>query len=297
MVVIGLFFMDYYDILGVSKNASDQEIKSAYRKQALKWHPDRNKSEGSTEKFKEINKAFEVLSNPQKKQMYDQYGESAFKGGMPGGAPGGGQYYQQGPFRVYTNFGGNEGNGGFEGFDFGGFSDPFDIFEQFFGFQSPFSRASRRQRRDVYEATISFEEAVKGTEKEIVIKGDQKSIKIPAGVDDGMRIRFSDFDLLIHVKPHSFFRREGQDIYLEKEISYPVAVLGGTVNVPTIEGLVKLKVRPGTQSGSMLRLKGQGVTRPHTNIKGDQYVIFKIKVPSRVSPKARKILEDLDREI
>src|SRR3989304_7494902 len=98
---------NYYEMLGVSKTATDQEIKTAYRKQALKWHPDRNKDPGATAKFKEINKAFEVLSNPQKKQMYDQYGEDAFKGapGAPGGQAGG-QYYQQGPFKVYTDFGG-----------------------------------------------------------------------------------------------------------------------------------------------------------------------------------------------
>lgn len=288
---------DYYTILGVSKKASDQEIKTAYRKQALKWHPDRNKDSGAAEKFKEINKAFEVLSDPQKKQMYDQYGESAFKGGMPGsGATGGSQYYQQGPFKVYTNFGGNSSDGGFEGFDFGGFSDPFDIFEQFFGFQSPYSRGGRRQHRDVFEATISFEEAVRGAEKEVIVKGDRKTIKIPAGVDNGMRIRFSDFDLLVHVKPHEYFRREGQDIYLEKEISYPTAVLGGTVDVLTINGSVRLKVRPGTQSGTMVRLRGQGVQHPSSYSKGDQYVIYKIKTPSRVSAKTKRLLEDLENE-
>ena len=285
---------DYYELLGVSKNASDAEIKSAYRKQALKWHPDRNKSPEATEKFKEINKAFEVLSNPQKKQMYDQYGEDAFKGST-GGAPGGGNYYQQGPFRVYTDFG---GQGGFEGFDVGGFSDPFEIFEQFFGFQSPFTRGGgRRQRRDLFEMELSFDEAVHGTEKSTVIKGDKKTIKIPAGVDDGMRIRFSDFDVQVRVKPHQFFKRDGQDVYLEKEISYPLAVLGGTVNVVTIDNSVNLKVRPGTQSGTTVRLRGQGIQYPNSNRKGDQYVVFRIKVPERVSAKSKKLLEELREEV
>jgi len=290
--------MDYYEILGVSKNASEAEIKSAYRKQALKWHPDRNKDPGAAEKFKEINKAFEVLSNPQKKQMYDQYGEAAFQRGGYGGAQGGvgGQYYQEGPFKVYTNFGG-EGNP-FENMDFGGFSDPFDIFEQFFGFQSPFGgRGRRQQRRNVYEATLTFEEAVNGVKKDVIVKGETKTIKIPAGVDEGMRIRFSDFDLLLHVKPHPFFKRQGQDIYFEKEISYPLAVLGGTVEVPTINGMVKLKVRNGTQSGTTVRLRGQGIPHPQSYHKGDQYIVFKINTPSRVSPKVKRLLEELKNEL
>ncbi len=286
--------MNYYEILGVSKNATDEEIKAAYRKQALKWHPDRNKSPEANEKFKQINKAFEVLSDPKKRAIYDQYGEAAFEpGGFSGfrGQPGQG-YYEQGPFRVYTNFGGDFS--GFD-FDFEGFSDPFEIFEQFFGFQSPFSK--RRVHRDIYQIELTFDEAVKGTQKQLVIKGEPKTIKIPAGVDDGTRIRFSNFDVRIKVKPHSFFRRQGQDIYLEKEIPYPLAVLGGVVEVPTIYGSVKLKVRSGTQSGSIVRLRGQGIVYPNSSRKGDQYVIFKIAVPSRVSSKARKLLEELGKEI
>ena len=151
--------MDYYDFLGVSKGASETEIKAAYRRQALKWHPDRNKSTEATAKFKEVTKAYEVLSDPKKKEMYDQYGESAFNRGGTGG----GQYSQQGPFNVYTDFGGTDSP--FENVDFGGFSDPFEIFEQFFGFQSPFSKRGRRQRRELYEINLTFEESVKGVEK------------------------------------------------------------------------------------------------------------------------------------
>ncbi len=292
--------VDYYDVLGVSKNASEPEIKSAYRKQALKWHPDRNKSPEAASKFKEINKAFEVLSDARKKQMYDQYGAEAFeRGGMGGATPGAGgqsQSYRQGPFTyTYSNFGG-EGSP-FEGVDFGGFSDPFEIFEQFFGFQSPFSTGRRSQRRDVYEVELSFEEAVKGTKKETVIKGDRKTIKIPAGVDNGTRIRFSDFDLQVSVRPHPHFKREGQDIFLEKEISFPFAAIGGVVDVPTVDGTIQLKVRPGTQSGTTVRLRGQGVVSPHSLRRGDQYVVFKVTVPQRISPKGRKLLEELQDEI
>jgi len=285
--------MDYYEILGVAKNATLDEIKAAYRKQALKWHPDRNKSPEATEKFKEINKAFEVLSDSKKRAIYDQYGEAAFERGAPSSSGFTGQYYQQGPFRVYTNFGGDFSD--FD-FDFGGFSDPFEIFEQFFGFQSPFSRA-RRQRREVFETTLTFDEAVKGTTKNVIIRGENKTIKIPAGVDEGTRIRFSDFDLIIHIKPHPYFTREGQDIYFEKEISYPLAVLGGIVSVPTIEGEIKLKVRPGTKEGMMVRLKGKGIVYPNSPRKGDQYVVFRIKIPERVSSKAKKLLQELEKEL
>ena len=283
---------DYYELLGVSKNASDAEIKAAYRKQALKWHPDRNKSPDANAKFKEINKAFEVLADPKKKEMYDQYGEEAFSRSGYGG--GGGQTYQQGPFTyTYSSSGGNP----FEGMDFGGFSDHFEIFEQFFGFQSPFQRGGRRARREVYELDLTFDEAVHGVEKTTVIKGDRKVIKIPAGVDSGNRIRFSDFDVQVSVRPHAYFKRDGQDIYLEKEISYPLAVLGGAVNVVTINDSVNLKVRPGTKSGTTLRLRGQGIPYPNSSRRGDQYVVYRIKVPERVSSKAKKLLEELKEEI
>jgi len=286
---------DYYEILGVSKNASNQEIKTAYRKQALKWHPDRNKSSDATTKFKEINKAYEVLSDHKKKELYDQYGSSAFeRGGMGQGTPGG-YGYQQGPFTYTYTTSAEGGASPFEGFDFGGFTDPFEIFEQFFGFQNP--RSSRRsRRRDLYEINLTFEEAVQGVEKETVIKGERKTIKIPAGVDTGNRIRFTDFDVQVKVRPHQYFRREGQDIYLEKEISYPLAVLGGVVEVPTIENSIKLKVRSGTQSGTAVRLRDQGIPYPNSGRRGDQYVIFKIKIPERVSSKSKKLLEELAKE-
>lgn len=284
---------DFYEVLGVSKSASDAEIKSAYRKLALKWHPDRNKTAEAADKFKEINKAFEVLSDPKKKQAYDQYGHDAFQRSGAGSASYG---QQQGPFSyTYTNFGGE--NSPFEGVDFGGFSDPFEIFEQFFGFQSPFAGGGRRQQRSVYAVELSFEEAVKGTEKQTVIKGKPHTIKIPAGVDNGMSIRFKDFDVQVKVRPSSTFRRDGQDIYIDKDISYRQATLGDVIRVATIEGSVQLKVRPGTRSGTMVRLKGEGIVYPHSTRKGDAYVIYRIAVPERVSAKARKLLEEFDREI
>lgn len=288
--------MDYYETLGISKGASEAEIKTAYRKMALKWHPDRNKSSEAVAKFKEVTKAYEVLSDPKKKEMYDQYGESAFNRGGFGGASGG-QNYQQGPFGgVYTNMGG-DGNP-FGNVDFGGFTDPFEIFEQFFGFQSPFSRGGRRQqRRDVYEITLTFEEAVHGVKKTMIVKGEEKTFQIPAGVDDKMTIRFSDFDLQVKVKPHPYFKRNGQDIHFEKEISYTLAVLGGVVDIPTVNGTITLKVRPGTQSGTTVKLHDQGVPYPQSNRKGDEYVIYKVIIPSRVSGRAKELLKELEQEI
>lgn len=285
---------DYYDLLGVSKNASDAEIKTAYRKKALEWHPDRNKSAGSAEKFKEINKAFEILSNPQKKQMYDQYGAGAFDGGMPGGASPGG-FSQQGPFNYTYSWGGERGSESPFG-NVNDFSDPFEIFEQFFGVRSPFG-GRQRQQRDVYRINLSFDEAVHGAEKETVIKGKHKNIKIPAGVDDGMRIRFADFDIMVSVKPHPYFRREGQDVYLEKLISYPLAVLGGVIEVPTIKGSIKLKIRPGTASGTTMRLRGEGIPHPNSSRRGDEYVIFKVHIPTKVSSHGKRLLEELQKEL
>src|SRR3989339_1058800 len=286
--------MDYYEILGITKGASEQEIKTAYRRQALKWHPDRNKTTEANGKFKNVTKAYEVLSDPKKREMYDQYRESAFNRGGPGGFGGGGGGQSGNPFEGFGGF----SSQGFENVDFGGFSDPFEIFEQFFGFQSPFSRGGRRQqRREIFQINLTFDEAVHGTEKQTVIKGETKNIKIPAGVANGMTIRFSDFDLQVQVKPHPYFKREGQDIYFEKEISYPFAVLGGNIDVPTINGMVKLKVRPGTESGTRVRLRGQGVPNPQTYNKGDQYVIFQVSIPSRVTSRGRKLLEELENEL
>lgn len=284
---------DYYDTLGVTKGASAQEIKTAYRRQALKWHPDRNKTTEASGKFKDVTKAYEVLSDSKKREMYDQYGESAFNRGGPGNS-GAGYSDQSNPFGGFGGF----SSQGFENVDFGGFSDPFEIFEQFFGFQSPFSRGGRRQqRRDVYEITLTFEEAVNGVKKTMIVKGEEKSFQIPAGVDNNMTIRFSDFDLQVKVKSHPYFTRKGQDIYFEKEISYSLAVLGGVVEIPTIYGTIKLKIRPGTQSGTTVKLHDQGVQYPQSTRKGDQYVIYKIVTPSRVSGRAKELLKELEEEM
>lgn len=283
---------DYYELLGVSRSASDQEIKTAYRKQALQWHPDRNKEPGAADKFKEINKAYEVLSDQSKKQLYDQVGHDAFERGGGGSAASGGFGGRQGPFSyTYSSSGGNP----FE--DLGGFSDPFEIFEQFFGTRSPYSGQSRARAREMYQIQLSFEEAVAGIEKDVQIGGSTKKIKVPAGVDDGTRIRFTDFDLIVRVSPSNVFKRDGQDIYLEQEISYPLAVLGGTIEVKTLNGKVKLRVRAGTQGGTAVRLRSEGIPYPNSNRRGDMYVVYKIQIPQKVSNAVKKALQELQQKL
>src|SRR5579862_2546627 len=202
---------DYYDILGVSKSATQQEIKSAYRKLALKYHPDRNKTKEAEEKFKEVTKAYEVLGNEEKRKTYDQFGAAAFEQGAAGQGPFGGA---GGPFGGFGGAQGGQGGGQYgpftytyssngQGFDFGGFSDPFEIFEQFFG------GGAARPRRSVYSISISFKEAVHGVEKDVSINGKNQKIKIPAGVDRGSRIRFDAYDIVVDVIPDSKFVREG----------------------------------------------------------------------------------------
>lgn len=274
---------DYYDILGVSKSASADELKKAYRKQALQWHPDRNKSAEASEKFKEINEAYEVLGNPQKKQTYDQFGHAAFdQGAGPSAGPFGGG---QGPFTYTYTQGGGQGSP-FEGFDF---SDPFDIFEQFFGGGSPFRQAQRKPR---YGLSLTFMEAVKGVEKEVLIEGKRKKIKIPAGVDEGSRIEFNDFYVTIDVKPNKVFQRDGNDILINQEISLKMAILGGVIEVPTIDGDLKLRIRPGTQSGTMVRLAARGIKKLHSYGRGDQYVRLLVKIPEKLTRKQKDILEE-----
>lgn len=290
---------DYYDVLGVGKSASAAEIKKAYRKQALAWHPDRNKSNEAAEKFKEINEAYEVLSNADKKSAYDQFGHSAF---TPGGVPGGGfggqgpfsQTYQQGPFTyTYSTYGGQPGQG-FEGF--GDFSDPFEIFEQFFGGASPF-RSSRRAQIPRYGLTLSFMEAAQGCEKEVEVPHiGRKTIKIPAGVDDGSQIRFSDFYITIDVKADKLFRRDGADVFADQEIPLTMAILGGTIEVPTIDGEVKLKIRPGTQSGTLVRLRGRGIKKLHSNSRGDEYVRLLVKIPSKLTQRQKELIKEFEEE-
>lgn len=285
---------DYYDILGVKKGDSDAVIKSAYRKAALQWHPDRNKAADAEAKFKEINEAYQILSDPKKKASYDQFGHAAFDQGMGGGAGGNpfaGGFNTGGPFN-YTY-----STGGQNPFGEGNFSDPFEIFEQFFGGQNPFGRA-RGPQKPHYSLKIPFMTAIKGGTESVTIDGKAHSIKIPAGADTGTHLRFKDFDITFDVEEDKRFRRDGADIYTDQFIPFTLAILGGETTVPTLEGDLKLKIRPGTQPNTMVRLTGKGATQLHAfsgNSKGDFYIRLVVKFPDHLSHRQKQLLEEFQR--
>jgi DnaJ-class molecular chaperone len=291
---------DYYNTLGVSKGASQAEIKKAYRKQAVEWHPDKHKDnkEAAEKRFKEINEAYQILSDTEKRKAYDQFGHGAFSpDGMPGGFGGGGDSPfggGRGPFTYsYTS---NGGGSPFAGFDFG---DPFEIFSQFFGGGSPFRQAQRIPR---YSISIDFMDAIGGIEKEVSIEGKKRKIKIPAGVDEGQRIRFDDlpaggqgFILSVNIRPHNIFERDGADIYTKIAIPYSLAVLGGQIEVPTVNGEVKIKIRKGTQSGTMIRLRGKGAPRLRSRGFGDEYIRLQVVVPNKLNREQKRVVEEMKR--
>jgi DnaJ-class molecular chaperone len=316
---------DYYEVLGVSKTATADEIRSAYRKLARKFHPDVTGNDAkATERFKEIQEANDVLSDASKRTNYDQFGHAGV-GGMPGGGGSTVDPYEQ--FRRNygrRNAGGNGGasswNGGqgvtVEDFDFGG-GDMGSIFEQLFGKggmggAAPGARRQGRRGRtqpaeaqrgqDIEHAvTLTFEQAFHGTTLPLQINRDGHlesiDIKIPPGVKDGSRVRIrgkgqmsggepGDLFIITQVQPHAYFRRDGLDINLDLPISLYEAVLGAKVQVPTVDGPVTLTIPPGSSSGAKLRIKGRGIVRGEE--KGDQIVILKVVIP--------KDLDDADRD-
>jgi molecular chaperone DnaJ len=380
---------DYYSILGVSRSASDDEIKKAYKKLARKYHPDLNKDSSAEDKFKEVNAAFEILGNPEKRKMYDEFGEDAEHMGFDpekarqyrawsqnfgrGGGAGGG-------------FGGAAGaGGGFQdvgGFGgFGGFGGLGDIFGDVFGGGGGAGPGQKRGRRsprpqrgaDVTSAiTVDLLDALRGTEIEFrgnlpsacntcggsgrsptaqrsacrqcggsgnlqvggnmriscpacggsgqeqhlacetcggrgaVYQPSRIKVKIPKGVPDGGKIRLGgkgepgihggpagDLILTVNVRPHPKLRREGSDLYLTVPITVPEAVEGGPVEVPTLDGSVRLTVPPGSQSGQRLRLKGKGAPQPRGQGRGDLYVELSVRVPESIDPSAKEAVEKL----
>lgn len=276
---------DFYEILGLKKSASQDEIKAAYRSLALKYHPDKNKSQNAEEHFKEINEAYEVLSDEKKRASYDQFGhQDPGNFGGAGGPFGGGQ---QGPF-TYTYTSSQGGQNPF-GFDFGGGSDPFDIFEQFFG-------GGGGRRRSTYSLRISFMDAIKGGEKSVSIDGKKQDIKIPAGIGNGSRVRFGEFDVVFDVESDEYFRREGQNIITEEEISIQQAILGDVVEIKTVQGKVKLKIPEGTQSGALIRIKGKGVPFTGKNGHGDHFVIVRVEIPKKINSRQKELILEFGKE-
>lgn len=280
---------DYYDILGVSKGASADEIKKAYRKQALEWHPDRHQGsdkEAAEKRFKEINEAYQVLGDSGKRQSYDQFGKSGAQGNPFSG--GGNPFAQGGSPFTYT-WSSGDGQNPFANQDFG---DPFDIFESFFGGGNPFG-SQRRRATPRYSLTISFMDAIRGVSKEVNVEGKKRKIKIPAGIYEGATIDFGDFRLSVNIKPDKVFERQDDDIYINVGIPLTLAILGGEVKVPTVEKEVKVKVRAGTQSGTMMRLRGFGAPHLHGRGQGDQYIKFVVAVPEKLTREQKNLIEEM----
>jgi len=358
---------DYYELLGVQKGATEEELKKAYRKKAVQYHPDKNPGNKSSEEmFKKISHAYEVLKDPEKRAAYDRYGHAAFEG--PGaGAP--------------------RGPGGMGG----GFHDPFDIFREVFGqqggagggiFEEMFGggggRGSGQDGSDLrYDLEITLEEAARGAEKEIsfrkhmtcdrcdgsgaepgskritcptcrgagqvrrsggiitftqtcptcggtgtkiekpcttcrgegrTLKTTKLNVRVPPGVDNGSRLRSSgngeagiaggqtgDLYIVISVKEHELFERQGDDLFCEIPIKFTLATLGGTIEVPTLFGKASLKIPVGTQSGTTFRLRDKGMPSLRGGRQGDQLVRVHVEVPQTLTPEQRKILEDFAR--
>lgn len=292
---------DFYEILGVKKDASEAEIKKAYRKLAMEWHPDKHKGDKKAEeKFKEINKAYETLIDSQKRAGYDQFGEA---GANFGGGGGFGSGFSGSGFD-FNNFQGS--------FDGGGFAD---IFEAFFNGFGGRSNTPRKGRNLEFELRIGFEEAAFGTEKELMItrpdsNGQKKSenikVKIPAGVDNGSIVRLSGKgepginggptgDLYVHIRinPHKDWVRNNFDVHSNQEISNLMAILGGEIKVNTLHGEVTLKIPAGTQPGKVFKLKGYGVKKLHSEEKGDHFVKIIVVIPNKLSKKEKSLYQEL----
>ena len=350
---------DYYEVLGVSRNATADDLKKAYRKLAVKYHPDKNPDDkAAEEKFKEVSEAYDILSDDQKRAAYDRYGHAAFAGGMGGGGAGGGMHD---PFDIFKEvFGGGGG-----------------VFESFFGGGGGSQRRAGGSQRGAdlrYALEITLEEAAHGAEKEIeyerlvscktctgsgsasgsgkktcrtcggagqvissrgffqvqqtcpdcggtgetitdpckpcrgvgrVKERTRVRLRIPAGIEEGSRLRSQgngdtgtsggssgDLYVVIHLKPHEVFQRDGDDLHCEMPMSFTTAALGGELTVPTIEGKATVKIPAGTQSGTTFRLRGKGLKHLGGSSNGDLYVHVQIAVPSKLNGEQKAKLQE-----
>jgi curved DNA-binding protein len=314
---------DYYDILGVRRDASADQVKSAYRKLARKYHPDVNKSPDASTKFQEATEAYEVLSDPEKRKTYDQFGRAGLEGDVGAGAgPGGARTYR------WTGRGAPGGGGGvrfqdiFGGGAGGGMSDFLgmsldDIMEALGGGRPGGAAGGRRARkargRDLeYNITLDFLQAVRGTTVSLRLHRGERTetinVKIPPGVGEGSRVRVrekgadgpagpGDLYIVTHVREHPYFRRDGRNLHVEVPISISEAALGAKVDVPTIDGMTTVTVPPGTPSGRRLRLRGKGVPAAGGKPRGDQHVVIRVVPPPEVPDDARKLLEQFDEAV
>ena len=286
---------DYYDLLGVKKTASDDEIKKAYRTLAKKYHPDRNKGNKDAEnKFKEISEAYAVLSDKEKRSQYDRLGREAFSPGAGGANPFAGFDFSQ--FAEQFGGGRSRRGGGRHTTTSGNFTD---IFSDLFGGGGFGGFEQTPQAAPVMEAemTIDFRDAVLGATMELTVNGGRVKVRIPEGVGDGSKIRVRrkgepDLQITVHVRPHPFFERRGDDIHIELPITIPEAIRGAEVDVPTVHGLVRARIPAGTQGGQTFRLKGKGVKKKGKDGgNGDHYYKVQIVVPRELSPETTEKLE------
>lgn len=303
-------YKDYYKTLGVSKTATQDEIKKAYRELAKKYHPDKNRGNKAAEdKFKDINEANEVLSDPAKRAKYDQLGASYQQWQQAGGD----SNFNWGAWNSGQTGGTRVNMADFEQMFGGGFSDFFQSIFGGMGFsQTPgAANTTTRTRRSTYrqappqkveqQVSISFMEAYNGSTRKLQINGDTFTVKIPAGAKTGTKVRIpaqgnyqQDVYLVMQVQPDSRFERDGYDLYTDVSVELVTAVLGGQVMVPTPSGNVKLTIPAGTQPAQKFRLAKQGMPKlSKKNEFGDLYARIQVRIPKNLSEKERKIFESL----
>jgi len=310
-------YRDYYKILGVERKATEADIKKAYRKLALKFHPDRNPgNKAAEEKFKEINEAYQVLSDPSKRSRYDLLGESYSRWQQGGGG--------QGNFNWEDWFSQAPGSRGGSRVDVGNLDDLFgggfsDFFETIFGGMGRGGERTRSRRSPAARTapmnyqqpvTIDFQEAYRGTERPVQTDGRRLEVKIPAGARTGTKVRVpgggpagpdgrnTDLFLLIEVTPDPRFEQKGDDLYTEATIDLHKAVLGGQANVSTPGGNVLLTIPPGTQPGQVFRLAGRGMPYLKSPQKqGDLFVKVKVQIPRQLTAQQRSLFEEFTRSI